>query len=570
MHHIAIGDASFRYLLILIELKCTPFQKKVHTALFLFEKCTFCDIICMNIKYGGRIMGLFDIFKKKETNIVISNEYLNLLSNYSRLSFTDNLNDITTHKKMIALLEKVISVVSYVTMPISIQNEMNNNELRDRSINEFCGEIAFTINKWLGVANIDNITKKFRDKSNDDMLKAFAYLDFYAHMLKEEYKKNIQAMQIEIAKEIKKRNIEIVIPEPHPQELSEFEKLQRKCSECSKSDPESEETKALKKNLWDQLLNQDAIWVTYDEDIAGDFPFIGLMGPMEIFTKEEYALAAQTYFAKNNEGHFSLRKIEKENIKDWFTNALYIGATLFNLDNGVAPVQFKIEDYIPYENTDIDYINRATRCYLLRALQAQNRYHKMNGEKPEDKTNMYNQIISALISNGYTALANSTVYALIDGPYLQGTQILSKAAFEKHKDFFNPKDSQTRQYMMKLDDELKIPAVANETVLKDMIASGNVTILTIEKIRGVQTIVIPNRGKFVPIFTDRAGAENMRNQFLKHGEEYDCNIVAVTFAEIIPSLLSCDGAIVDDTTFSYILPKATLENIKKQMESQKK
>ena len=516
-------------------------------------------------------MGLFDKFKKKENGIIISTEYLNLLSNYSRQHITDNLNDLKTHRKMIDLLEKVVSVVNYVTMPISIQSELDNNELRDRSINEFCGEIAFNINKWLGVANVNNIAKKFGDKSNDEILNAFCYLDFYRCMLKEEYRKNIQVMQIEIAKEIKKRNIEIVLSETTPQEISEFEKLQRRCSECSKSAPDSEETKELKTKLWNQLLNQETIWVAYDEDIAGDFPFIGLMGPMEIFTKEEYALAAKTYFSKNNEGHFSLRKIEKGNIKDWFKNALYIGATTFNLDNGVAPVQFKIEDYIPYENNnDIDHINRDIRCYLLRTLQAENRYHKMNGERTEDTTKMYNQIISVLISNGYTALVNSTIYALIVGPYIESAQILSKTAFEKHKDYFNPKDLQTRQYLMELDDELKIPIVAKETVLNDMISSGNVTILSIEKIKGLQTIVIPNRGKFVPIFTDKSGAENMRNQFLKHGEEYDCNIVAVTFAEIISSLLTCDGAIVDDTTFSYVLPKATLDNIKEQMENTNK
>ena len=33
---------------------------------------------------------------------------------------------------------------------------------------------------------------------------------------------------------------------------------------------------------------------------------------------------------------------------------------------------------------------------------------------------------------------------------------------------------------------------------------------------------------------------------------------------------TCDGAIVDDTTFSYVLPKATLENIKEQMEKNSK
>ncbi len=515
-------------------------------------------------------MGLFDRFKKKENNTVISNEYLSLLKNYSKQHMTDNLNDLKTHRKMIDLLEKVISVVSYVTMPFSIQNELDRNELKDRNIGEFCGEIAFNINKWLGVANIDNITKKFRDKSNDEVLSAFCYLDFYGHLLKEEYKENINKMQIELAKEIKKRNIEILMSENIPQELSDFEKIQRRCSEISKSNPDSKELYELKEELWKCLLNQEAIWVAYDEDIAGDFPFIGLMGPMEIFTKENYALAAKTYFAKNNEGHFSLRRIERENIKDWFEKCLYIGATTFNLDNGVAPVQFKIEDYLPYDyNGNIDFKNRDIRCYLLRTLQAENRYHKMNGEKTEDKTKMYNQIISVLISNGYTALVNSTIYALINGPYIEKAQILSKAAFEKHKDYLNPKDSQARQYIMELDDEFKIPAVAKETVLKEMISSGNVTILSIEKIKGLQTIIIPNKGKFVPIFTDKSGAENMRMQFLKHGKEYDYNIVAVTFAEIILSLLSCDGTIVDDTTYSYVLSKETLEDIKKQMEKPK-
>ena len=289
------------------------------------------------------------------------------------------------------------------------------------------------------------------------------------------------------------------------------------------------------------------------------------MGTMEIFTKEEYAKNAQAYFANNNEGHFSVRKIEKENIEEWFKKALYIGATLFNLDNGIANVQFRIEDYIQYDNSaDIDHNSRAIRHYLLRALQAENRYHKMSGEKTENITNMYNQIMSFLFSNGCTALANSTVYALIGGPYIEKAEIFSKAAFEKHKDSLS-KDSESGQYLISLDDEFKIPVIANESVFTDMISSGNMAILSVEKIKGYHTIIYPDRGRFVPIFTDKAGAENMRMQLLKYGKEYDSNIVAVTFAEMVSCLLTCDGTVVDSTTYSYIIPKATLESIKQQM-----
>ena len=354
-----------------------------------------------------------------------------------------------------------------------------------------------------------------------------------------------------------------------PPEPNDFEILQKKCCELSKKDPESEELKKMKTEMWERLLSMEAIWVACDTDMPGEFPYIGLVGPMEVFTTEAYGKAAQTYFANNNEGHFSLKKIEKAHIKEWFEQALYMGATVFNLDNGFAPVKFTIEDYLPYDpGHDIGRKNRAVRCYLLRVLQAENRYRHIKGEVSEDTTKVFNQVISVLISNGFTALANSTVYALVEGPYIEDTEFYSKQVFESLHGA-GAENAQGKKFIIELEDDMKIPTIAKESVIRDAIFSGSIPSIVVKEVKGLQTVLFPNRGKFVPIFTDKNEAEKIRKQFLTFGQEHSYNIIAVGFDEILSILLSCDGSLVDMTTYSYLIPKAMLENIKAQMAGEK-
>lgn len=319
--------------------------------------------------------------------------------------------------------------------------------------------------------------------------------------------------------------------------------LQRQILSMPKEKEDSDECKLLKRKLWDALINLPQIWVAYDEDYSNKFPYISMAGRLEVFTTEENAIKAQRHFSEIEEGRFSVRKIES-NIKNFFENVLYLGGIAFNLDNGTALVDFKIDDYLSYREPFIlDRSNRAIRCYLLRYLQGIHRYNNCKSiEKKAEYEKIWLPINKVLISNGLTALANGIVYVLAEGPYVENVTFYTSKAYETRKKLLIENGQHDEQ---------------------QLIAPGDTRHGIIEVKNGIQTINFNGKGRYSAVFTDKKNADNARKKFLQYG--YDENIIAMPFDEVLKQSLSCDGIVVDADCLDFFMDSAMMKSVAQQM-----
>jgi len=334
------------------------------------------------------------------------------------------------------------------------------------------------------------------------------------------------------------------------EQLSELQVLQRICCKMEKENKEEnkDEISKIKKRIGALLIEQDEIWVAHDMDFSVRYPYVGLMGRLEIFTKEEYAVKAKEHFESVSEGHISIVKVENKNMNAFFDSVLHLGFFLFNLDNGFFPIEMNITDFHEYKEQNVlERDNRVMRACFLRNLQGVHRFSKItDDERKKQVEQIYKNVLNTVMSTGYTALCNGVLYALAaGGQNADGVTLYTKKTIEK----------------------LKKGVGENERML---LAPGDTRYGVIEGSPGYAVINIPEKGNFLCVFTDKTCAEVVRAEFSKKSESSNNNIIAITFEELISHGIQCDGIVIDLPSYAQLVPKAVIEDMKNQMEKQKK
>jgi len=506
------------------------------------------------------------------------------LKRYALKFLPETMDTPAAYKSVIEKLSAVIPTINISIMDMKIQNIMETNTLADCSIGDFYIMLADEVEKWIGVTNIEKVMQTVVGLDDDGLLGVWISLDMFGFALKDRSKDAVDGLCNSVLEIISQRGIrapkpvvtapEVVqptenaenvpVPEnttnsgpanpempqgPQTEETSEFEILQKRCFDLAKVVPGSEELMGLKARLGQMILGLDEIWVAYDEDFKGIYPYVSSNGRMEIFTKKEYADAAKNYYASCHEAHMVIKSHAKDEIKKFFDDMLYMGIVYFILDNGVAAIDMSIESFVRYDGIGyLDKKNRAIRCYLMRYMQTLYRYNKISDAAvKEQRTKEYQNILSAYLSAGATALANGVVYALGPGPYAEGISLYTDAALEKLKSYHNKNGIFDEEYM---------------------VCPGDTNYATVGSFDSVETIKNPALGDYVAVFTDKPLADKVRLDFKNYGPEYDYNIIAMTFDEVVKYALGCDGMIVDVPTYGHIIEKSKLTDIISQASAQ--
>lgn len=473
------------------------------------------------------------------------------LKKYAYSFLPEKMSSPKDYKDVIQKLSKVIPTINIAVMDFKTQHILETGDLSGLSISILDAAVALEIEKWLGVTNITKIVDGISLLEDNRLLEIWAILDMFFVAAGEKNGKSIADICARVHNIIVSRNIKVPKKEePVVKAVDEFLDLQRNCYEMVKHNPDSTETRNFKISLGKMLLERDAIWVAYDEDFGNMYPYVGITGRMEVFTREEYAQSAKNYFASCHEGHLSVKKVDKNDINKFFNDMLYMGILYFNLDNGVSTIDMSIEDFCASDGEIcLDKQNKSIRSYLMRYQQLLSRYNKISDTtKKSESKGLYQNILSSLLSNGITALANSAVYVLVPGEYTPDISLYSQRALDKLKAKLN---------------EAKI---TNE---KFMVSEGDVIFGTAKGFTKAETVSNPSMGNFLAVFTDKATAQISRHNFNKLDSKLDYNIVAVTFDEVITLSNSCDGIIVDVGAYAHIIDRETLNNITQQVAMQR-
>ncbi|MBR3934724.1 MAG: SseB family protein [Clostridia bacterium] len=483
-----------------------------------------------------------------KTSVLLPEE-ISELKKYALKFLPSKIENPADYKEVIDSLSRVIPTINISVMDFTLQNILETNSPGSLSLGDVYAMIAGEIEKWLAVTNTDKVAQTFDSLNDDDVLATWIKLDMFAFALRGAKSESIDSFCSILLDIIAKRGIKAP-KSPAEEPKSEFEILRDRCFELSKNSPDSEEVKKLKADLGKMVERCDAIWVAYDEDFKNIYPYVGATGRMEVFSKEEYANKAKKYFSDCDEGHFTVVKIENKDIKKFFEDALYMGISYFNLDNGVANVDISIDSFNTYKDeVYLDRYNRIIRCSFMRYMQLLYRYNNISDSaKKDENTSFYKRIMSALLSNGTTALVNGIVYVLGPGPYTGGATLYTKDACNKLKSNHRNLDIYDEKYML---------------------SDGDTTYGTVEGLASVETAKRPSGEEFVAVFTDKKSADKMRLEFKKFGPEYDYNIIAITFDEVVKYAMNCNGMIVDMSTYGYIIDKNDLSQILNQISNQR-
>ena len=184
----------------------------------------------------------------------------------------------------------------------------------------------------------------------------------------------------------------------------------------------------------------------------------------------------------------------------------------------------------------------------MRYKQILYRYNKISDpEAKQQKTELYQNVLSAFLSGGITALVNGVMYVLGSGSYTEGVSLYTKSAFEK----------------LKLANHSK--GIYDDSVF---VCQNDSDYGLVEGISSAETVKNPSLGEFVAVFTDKAQAQKLWADFKAVDSHFNCSIVAVTFEEAVKYAMECDGMIVDVSAYGHIIEKTKLIDIQNQALSQ--
>ena len=394
-------------------------------------------------------------------------------------------------------------------------------------------KVAMYLENFIGAQEEGYFVSALARAHDDSLEKAWIVLDFYCRMLKAEYTKNISMLHGYITDELIKRSSNPVV-----QARSEsYEDVLAKCAKLVSEEPDSKEIPALKKRLFEKLMELDSIYVIHDDTFNSAFPYIGADGRLEIQTNGDRAAALKSFLEKNGDSKVSITEYKKEQYEEFFSKVLHLGLTVMRLDNGLTPVEIDIDGMFDNgEKNLIEVCNRYARSRFISELQYGYRIKNLLGDKHD--TDDYRVLSSAMISarsEGYRALAGGGVYVFNIGGEKQGTTLYTPKAIENASEI------------------MKVMGIIDESTL---IAPGDTTFDTFPGEIALRSITkkdsTPDKG-FICAFTDRENAEKIRRRFVEAGA--NDAVIVMTLGELCACCADRAGFILDMSSYGLEIPK---------------
>lgn len=420
------------------------------------------------------------------------------------------------------------------------------------------GETALQLDALIKNCDSEVLLSDINIASKDELLRSWLALDYYSFVLKKEYSENILKLRDCITvvlkdKEENKADLNEDAPEEfiNEAETDYFEKLELLKNEyCAlvkeNADPAKTEETAFR--ISDVLFSLECIFAAYDDAYIGKYPFIDLDGNIELFSSEEKAEIERSFFAENDIGNFTVKKLDKSQYQDFFNELASYGITRYNLDGNKAVTNLPLTEGKEAGGKWIaDDINSKVRNGLLRRMQLISRFNNISDPALKaEKKPIYASQLNSLTSSAYTALCNGVVYALTHGPFVENVTFYTKDAFNRVKNILSAKGKGSDI---------------------DFIAPGDNRYSIVDSIPAVGVINIRNKGIYSCAFTGLDEAHQVRKEFKSIGS--DDNVIIITFEEFLAFASKHNGIALDMPSYAYLINKKEMDNIISQIKAQK-
>jgi len=282
----------------------------------------------------------------------------------------------------------------------------------------------------------------------------------------------------------------------------------------------------LRTKLGAMLFLMKEVYVAYDEDFNRSFPYFGTDGKMQVFTGKKLAEGAAEWFAKNGEGHFTIRTIPGKELPKLFLAMQHMGIPGCCLENGFRPVTLKFSEFVRLNEPNlVEEMNAPVRGCFLRELQMAYRLRKLgDGLKDSPRRKAMAETMLTMAANAMQHLGRGLVYVLCSEPYRPGVTLYSARAMERAKALIKERDK----------DE------------KALVARGDTSYELVGKPFRMRAVQREDK-KFVCAFTDRLGAERLREHFKKSG--MDDGVALVTWDDLRDAAKGFSGIILDMASY---------------------
>lgn len=461
-------------------------------------------------------------------------EYLSRFRADFRHHFPKSLDTVESHMQlpyMIGSAVDISPVIEYAKSDVYSRFVDDPDKLSELS-RAAVAKVAMNLEQYIASCTPEPFMISVKRAHTESLEKAWIVLDFYCRMLKGDYTLNIGILYIMISDELITR-----VSNPVAIAQSEsYEDVLARCSKLISEDSDSDEIPALKKRLFEKLLNLDSLYLIHDETFNNAFPYIGADGRLEMQTNADRAESLTRFLEKNGDSKVSVTEYKQEEYEKLFTKLLHHGLTVIRLDNGLTPVEIDISGlYDSGEKNLIEVCNRYARRMFISELQYGYRLKELLGDRRDSED--YRILSSAMLkarTDGYRALAGGLVYVFNIGGAKPGTTL------------YTPKAMETAAEIMKV-----MGVVDSNTLIAPYdstyeVFTGEIALRSIQRKDST-----PDKG-FVCAFTDRENADKIHQRFTNAGAS-DA-VLVMTLGELCRNCRDCAGFILDMSSYGLEVP----------------
>ena len=462
-------------------------------------------------------------------------EYLQGFRTSFRQYFPTSLDTIECHMQlpyMVSSALDITPVIEYAKNSVYSRFETEPEKLSELS-RAAVAKVAMNLEQYIGQTETEYFSTKIKRAHTESLEKAWIVLDFYCRMLKSEYTTNIGILYVMISDELITR-----ATTPGGIAKSEsYEDVLAKCASASSQNGTADEVTALKKRLFEKLMNLESIYLIHDEVFNNNFPYIGADGRLELQTDAERAASLARFIEKNGDSKVSVREYRKEEYEKLLATLLHNGLTVVRLDNGLTPVEIDIDElYDNGEKNLIEVCNRYARRMFISELQYGYRLKKLlDGKKDSEEYKVLSAAMVKARTDGYRALAGGLVYVFNKGGAKPGVTLYTPTALE------------TAAEIMKAQGVVDTDTLRASSDSGYEAYNGEISLRSIRR-QGANTDM-----GFVCAFTDRENAEKIHSRFAQAGVTDDA-ILVMTLGELCRNCKESAGFVLDMSSYGLEVP----------------
>lgn len=388
---------------------------------------------------------------------------------------------------------------------------------------------ATHVDDYLSTLDFKEITKRLNDADFDTLLQYYIALDYYLFVLNNNYCMNISVMCDDIIRELKQKGLDTITVRKY----TDLELLQKQAHDLEKNDPKSDAYQDAKKSLGKMLLEQDALYVAFDQDFNAIYPYLALDGRIEVTTSKERAEALKNHYSEKQLGTLMIKEVKNEEITNFFLFCLSLGIHAMRLDNGFLPVNIFFYDFMTYQEKNImEIYNRSMRAQFIHLLQMSYRLRKLDQSADVALRKKMTEILLTAKANGYRNLGNGLVYVISKASKDSNDIFFTSNALKQANAFIETK--KLNPDLLKINDQEV--SIFNEPLALRLINQKKDNQLT----------------SYLCAYTNYEEALKVKQQ-MKIKDACD-QIVVVTYDELMFHANKCGGILVDMLAYGLQIP----------------